>query len=97
MDLGSSNDLIAVTKRNKAWLKMTCLWRDLNPGPPVQKFNALTAEQKSGLPDAVVRDWLYTEAMHDLLYADIRNIVEEFYYLCSEKKALNSAAGLLRS
>ena len=98
--------------------------RDSNPGPLGQKSNALTTEPKSRLPDAVVRDWLYTqklcmicfmqifvthpisrkssfmmtqsqflakqspipdvepplniytEAMHDLLYADIRNIID---------------------
>ena len=47
--------------------------RDSNPGPLGQKSNALTTEPKSRLPDAVVRDWLYTEAMQDLLFfADIQ-------------------------
>ena len=42
--------------------------QDSNPGPLGQKSNALTTEPKSRLPDAVVRDWLYTEAMQDLLF-----------------------------
>ena len=45
--------------------------RDSNPGPLGQKSNALTTEPKSRLPDAVVRDWLYTEAMQDLLFLQI--------------------------
>ena len=31
------------------------------------RLNALTTEPKGRLSYAVVRDWLYTEAMHDLL------------------------------
>ena len=32
----------------------------IEPGPPGLKSNALTTEPKSRLPDAVVRDWIYT-------------------------------------
>ena len=37
--------------------------RDSNPGPLGQKSNALTTEPKSRLPDAVVRDCLYTQKL----------------------------------
>ena len=40
-------------------------WESI-PGP-----NALTTKPKSPLPDAVVRDLLYTEAMQNLPYVDI--------------------------
>ena len=79
-DESPSYDMKAVTKRNKAKLKMIRPRRDSNPGPLGQKSNALTTEPKSRLPDAVVRDWIYTEAMHDLLYADICNIVQSQTY-----------------
>ena len=49
--------------RNKG---MKHSWKNLppmvgiKPGPPGYKSNALTTEPKSRLPDAVVRDWIYT-------------------------------------
>ena len=51
-----SYDMKAVTKRNKAQLKMIRHRRDSNPGPLGQKSNALTTEPKNRLPGAVVRD-----------------------------------------
>ena len=55
-----SYNMKAVTKRNKAMIRPQ---RDSNPGPLGQKSNALTTEPKSRLPDAVVRDWLYTQKL----------------------------------
>ena len=50
--------------------------QDSNPGPLGQKSNALNTEPKSRLPDAVVRDWLYTQKLCMIcFYADIRNNV----------------------
>ena len=47
--------------------------RDSNPGSLGQKSSAITTEPKSRLSVAVVKRLnIYTEAMHDLLYTDIR-------------------------
>ena len=45
--------------------------RDSNPGPLGQKSNALTTEPKSRLPDAVVRDWLYTQKLCMICFMQI--------------------------
>ena len=45
--------------------------RDSNPGPLDQKSNALTTEPKSRLPDAVVRDWLYTQKLCMICFMQI--------------------------
>ena len=45
--------------------------QDSNPGPLGQKSNALTTEPKSRLPDAVVRDWLYTQKLCMICFMQI--------------------------
>ena len=45
--------------------------RDSNPGPLGQKSNALTTEPKSLLPDAVVRDWIYTQKLCMICFMQI--------------------------
>ena len=66
-----SCDMKAVMKRNKAQLKMIQPRQDSNPGPLGQKSNALTTEPKSRLPDAVVRDWLYTQKLCMICFMQI--------------------------
>ena len=44
---------------------------DSNPGPLGQKSNALTTEPKSRLPDAVVRDWIYTQKLCMICFMQI--------------------------
>ena len=53
-------DMKAVTKKERHTLKMIRPRQDSNPGPLGLNSNALITEPKSRLPDAVVRDWLYT-------------------------------------
>ena len=43
----------------------------MNPGPLGQKSNALTTEPKSRLPDAVVRDWIYTQKLGMICFMQI--------------------------
>ena len=45
--------------------------RDSNPGPLGQKSNALTTEPKSRLPDAVVRDWIYSQKLCIICFMQI--------------------------
>ena len=46
-------------------------WQDSNPGPLGQKSNAVTTEPKSRFPDAVVRDWIYTQKLCMLCFMQI--------------------------
>ena len=45
--------------------------QDSNPGPLGQKSIALTTEPKSRLPDAVVRDWIYTQKLCMICFMQI--------------------------
>ena len=45
--------------------------QDSNPGPLGQNSNGLITEHKSRLPDAVVRDWLYTQKLCMICFMQI--------------------------
>ena len=62
--------------------------RNSNPGPLGQKFNALTTEPKSRLPDAVVRDWIYTQKLCMICFMQIfvtLLVVLSNWFLCHRK------------
>ena len=58
-----SYDMKVVTKEWSIAEKISTPVVGIEPGPPGWKSNALTTEPKSRLPDAVVRDWIYTKKL----------------------------------